>query len=138
MRLLAATALVAAVAAGGCGGHARAREVKARLAPPRGCRVGIFFASKLRSGRDATGAEIAAVRDRLASSSKVGTYAFVSKRLALHRLSITAPGLVQGMPGNPLPPSYEIVPRSPDDADSIEAQFRGLPGVEHVSASRAC
>jgi hypothetical protein len=137
MRRLAATVLVAAVVSG-CGGHERARRVEARLAPPEGCRVGIFFASIFRSGRGATGAEIAAVRERLASSSKVRTYAFVSKQLALHRMSVRQPGLVQGLPANPLPPSYEVVPRSRDDAGALAAEFRRLPGVEHVSVARAC
>ena len=140
MRGAAVAGLAAAVVAGGCGGHGRAREVRAELAAPRACHVTVFFTTRMVTGREATRAEIAAVRSRLrlASSSRIRTFAFVSKRLALRRMAKRHPELVQRMPINPLPSAYEIVPRSADDAKALAAELRGLHGLEHVSASRAC
>jgi cell division protein FtsX len=137
MRRAAAVGLLAAVVAG-CGGHRRAREVPAALAAPRECHVDVFFATRMVSGREATGAEIAAMRRKLAASSRVRTFAFVSKRLALRRMAKRHPELVQGMPNNPLPAAYEIVPWAAKDAKQLEAELRGGHGIEHVSAAKAC
>jgi cell division protein FtsX len=112
--------------------------VRARLAAPPGCHVDVFFSTPIVSGRAATLADIARVRQKLASSSDVRTFAFVSKRLALRRETKRHPVLVQGLHGNPLPASYEIVPRSSARVASLEAQLRASRGVEHVSATKAC
>jgi hypothetical protein len=114
MRLAAAACLLAAVVAG-CGAQKRAREVPARLIAPRGCHVSVYFATRMVTGRKATRTEIAAVRRRVSSSSKIETFAFVSKRLA-----------------------YEVVPRSAGDARALAAELRRARGVEHVSAARSC
>jgi cell division protein FtsX len=134
----AAGVLLATVVVAGCGGQKRAREVPARLAAPPGCHVSIFFATRMVTGRQATPAEIAAVRARLASSSRIKTFAFVSRRLALRRVAKRFPALVQGAPGNPLPPAYEVVLRSDEDTKRLVAEFRRARGVEHVSAAKAC
>jgi cell division protein FtsX len=137
MRRAAAACLLAAVVAG-CGGQKRAREVPARLAAPQECHVSVFFATRMVTGRQATPAEIAAVRARLASSPRVTTFAFVSRRLALRRVAKRFPALVQGAPGNPLPPAYEVMPRSDEDAKPLVAELRRARGVEHASAARSC
>ena len=77
------------------------------MAEPRGCVVRVFFASRMVTGRAATRDEIRAVRAQIASSSKVRTYAFVSKELGLERMAKKQPGLTQDLPGNPLPESFE-------------------------------
>jgi cell division protein FtsX len=138
MRRAAAVVTLAAAATCGCGGHKRAREVPARLAAPSICHVDVFFATRMVTGREATRAEIAAVRRRLASSSRIRTFAFVSKRLALRRMAKLRPAFVHGIPSNPLPAAYEIVPRSADDATSLEAGLERAKGVEHVSSARSC
>jgi cell division protein FtsX len=137
MRRAAAACLLAAVVAG-CGGQRRAREVPPQLAKPQGCLVSVYFATRMVSGREATRAEISAMRKRLASSSQIQTFSFVSKRLALRRIGKRYPELVHGAPGNPLPAAYEIVPRSGEGAKTLVAELRGARGVEHVSAARAC
>ena len=137
MRRAAAACLLAAVVAG-CGAQKRAREVPARLIAPRECHVSVFFATRMVTGREATRTEIAAVRGKLASSSKIKTFAFVSKRLALRRMAKRHPAFVQGIPSNPLPPAYEVVPRSVEDARTLAAELRRARGVEHVSAARSC
>jgi cell division protein FtsX len=137
MRRTAAACLLAAVVAG-CGGQKRAREVPARLAAPRECHVTVFFATRMVTGREATRPEIAAVRGRLAASSKISTYAFVSKRLALRRMAKRHPELAHGIPRNPLPAAYEIVPRSVADAKELTGELRHTKGVEHVNAARSC
>ena len=137
MRRAAAACLLAAVVAG-CGAQKRAREVPARLIAPRECHLSVFFATRMVTGREATRTEIAAVRGKLASSSKIKTFAFVSKRLALRRMAKRRPAFVQGIPSNPLPPAYEVVPRSAEDARTLAAELRRARGVEHVSAARSC
>ena len=137
MRRAAAACLLAGVAAG-CGGHARAREVRALLEPPDGCRVTVFFKTELAGGREPTRGEIGAVRQTLATSSRIKTFAFVSKRLAFRRMAKLEPGLVQGAPGNPLPAAYEIVPRSARDARPLIAELRHARGVQRVSGARSC
>ncbi len=137
MRCAAAAFLLAAVVAG-CGAQKRAREVPARLIAPRECHVSVFFATRMVTGREATRAEIAALRGRLSSSSKIETFAFVSKRLALRRMAKRHPAFVHGIPSNPLPAGYEVVPRSAKDARALAAELRRAEGVEHVSAARSC
>jgi cell division protein FtsX len=133
-----AAVVAAALLCAGCGGRPHAREVDAKLASPRGCVVHVFFAASLMSGRRGTQREVRSVRSLLVASSRVRTFAFVSKRLALRRMRLRHPELFSGLPGNPLPPSYEIVPRSRDDAAGIEDELRNARGVEHVSATQAC
>ena len=133
-----AAVLAAAVLASGCGDSARPREVKARLASPPGCVVKVFFASRVVSGREATRAQIAAVRRRLAASSKVRTYAYVSKHLGFRRLKRRHPEIVFGVTAAVLPVVYEIVPRSAKDARPLAADLRHAHGVDEVRASRAC
>ena len=132
-----ATAALVAVALAGCGGS-KPREVRATLASPRGCVVQVFFASRMVTGRAATQNEIRAVRDRIASSSKVKTFAFVSRELGLKRMARAHPELTQGLHANPLPETFEIVPRSGDDARALAAELGSERGVEHVGVARAC
>jgi cell division protein FtsX len=112
--------------------------VPARLAAPGECYVSVFFATQMVTGREAPRSEIAAVRGRLAASPRVKTFAFVSKQLALRRMAKRHPDLVQGMPTNPLPAAYEIVPRSGGDAKTLADELRRANGVEHVSAAKSC
>ena len=132
----AAFLIVAAVALGGCGGS-NPREVDAKVTEPKGCVVRVFFASRMVSGRAAMRHEVHAVRDRIASSSKVRTFAFVSKELALKRMAKLHPVIARGLKANPLPEAYEIVPRSASDADELVADLSRMRGVEHVS-SKGC
>jgi cell division protein FtsX len=78
------------------------------------------------------------VREKLAASSQIRTFAFVSKRLALRRMAKRHPELMHGISSNPLPAAYEIVPRSDSDAKELAAELRRARGVEHVSAARSC
>jgi cell division protein FtsX len=137
MRRAAAAGLLAAVAAG-CGGSAHPREVRASLASPQPCHVDVFFATRMVTGREATRAEIGAVGTRLAANPKIKTFAFVSKKLAFRRMEKEYPDFAQSAHGNPLPNSYEIVPRSADDVRDLKAELRGARGVEHVSSARSC
>jgi len=107
----AAAAVLVAVVLSGCG-------ASKPHAPP-GCLVRVFFASRMVTGRAATQDEIRAVRARIASSSKVRSYAFVSTR-------------------NRQPESFQIVPRSGDDARALASELGSERGVEHVGIGRAC
>src|SRR5205814_1914712 len=137
LRRAAAAGVVAAVALAGCGGS-NPREIRATLASPRGCVVHVFFASRMVTGRTATRNEVRAVGDRIASSSKVKTFAFVSRELGFKRMARHHPELTQGLHANPLPETFEIVPRSGDDARALAAELGSERGVEHVGMARAC
>lgn len=137
MSRAAAAGVVAAAALTGCGGS-KPPEVRATLASPRGCVVQVFFASPMVTGRAATRAEIQAVRERIASSSKVKTFAFVSRELGFKRMARRHPELTQGLRANPLPETFEIVPRSGDDARALADELGSERAVEHVGVARAC
>ena len=137
MRRFAAVGVVAAVASTGCGAS-KPREVRATQAEPSGCVVRVYFASRMVTGRAATRDEVRAVRERIASSSKVRTYAFVSKELALKHMAKKYPAMTQSLHGNPLPDSFRIVPRSSDDAHGLASELGSERGVEHVGVARAC
>jgi cell division protein FtsX len=137
LRRAATAGAIAAVALTGCGGS-KPREVAAAVAPPRGCFVQVFFASRMVTGRMATRGEIRAVRDRIASNATVKTYAFVSRGLALRRMARKYPAIAGNLRTNPLPDAFEVVPRSAKDAPEVAADLRDLRGVEHVGVARAC
>jgi cell division protein FtsX len=134
----AAVAFSATLLVAGCGGRSSAREVAAGRETPSGCFVQVFFRTTIRSGREATRAEIGHVRELIAADGDVETFAFVSKRLALRRMAARHPELLPTPPANPLPPSFEVVPKASKDAASFAKTFRGTAGVEHVSVGRAC
>ncbi len=86
----------------------------------------------------ATRDEVRGVRERIASNSKVKTYAFVSKGLALSRMAKKYPAIAGNLRTNPLPDSFEVVPRSAEDARGVAADLRDARGVEHAGVARAC
>jgi cell division protein FtsX len=135
-RCAAAAGLVAVVLCG-CGAS-KPREVPATLVAPRSCFVQVFFASRMVTGRMATQDEIRAVRERIASSSKVKTFAFVSRVLAFRRMAKRYPRIAGRLQSNPLPDAYQVVPRSAKDARAVAAELRGVRGVEHVGVAKAC
>jgi cell division protein FtsX len=86
----------------------------------------------------ATRDEIRAVRDRIASNSKVKKYAFVSGGVALRRMARKYPAIAGSLRTNPRPDAFEVVPRSAKDAREVAADLRDARGVEHAGVARAC
>jgi cell division protein FtsX len=137
----------AAVAAGcllcvtACGGSSEpgTKEVAAPVAQPQGCVVRVFFATEAVSGAYATRPQIRGVKEQLERDPRVEAFSFVSKKLALRRFAKKHPEMVGGgIPANPLPPSYDVVPGAHEDVRALEESLRGRPGVEKVNSARVC
>ena len=75
--------------------------------------VKVFFCTPIEEGctRDATPKEINAVRARLIRMPEVRKITFVSKAEALRRMQRQHRELVAGLPSNPLPNAYEVIPK---------------------------
>src|SRR4051794_34660593 len=67
----------------------------------------------------ATPKEINKVRVRLAKDPQIKEFRFVSRRDALVEMQRKFPELVKNLAYNPLPASYEIVPKRGEDISSI-------------------
>jgi cell division transport system permease protein len=82
----------------------------------------------------ATGKQIDNVRVMLAEDQQVKSFRFVSKAAALKEMRKTAPNLVRNLAYNPLPASYEVIPKKAEYISSIARQLRNplAPGVDQV------
>jgi cell division protein FtsX len=123
-----------------CGGSGEpgTKEVSAKVTQLEGCLVRVFFATEAVSGTVATRPQIQGVKE-LERDPRVESFSFVSKKLALRRFAKKHPEIVGGgIPANPLPPSYDVVPAAGEDVRALEETFRGRPGVENVNSARAC
>jgi cell division transport system permease protein len=85
---------------------------------------------------DATDQQINAVRRFLASDTRVkeGGITFITKAQALEIQRKRTPELTENLVSNPLPPSFDIVPRRGEETEQIALAVRQakLPGVEVV------
>jgi cell division transport system permease protein len=89
--------------------------------------VKIFFDT------DATRDQINAVGSSLATFPEVKSVRFVSASDALAKMQERYPDLTSGLSGNPLPPSYEVQPKTAEQVDELAARFEPVPpGVESV------
>ena len=89
--------------------------------------VKIFFDT------DATRDQINAVGSSLATFPEVKSVRFVSASDALAEMQERYPDLTSGLSGNPLPPSYEVQPKTAEQVDELAARFEPVPpGVESV------
>jgi cell division transport system permease protein len=82
----------------------------------------------------ATGKQIDNVRVMLAESQQVKSFRFVSKAEALKEMRKTVPTLVKDLAYNPLPASYEVIPKRAEYISSIARTLRNPlpPGVDKV------
>jgi cell division transport system permease protein len=82
----------------------------------------------------ATGKQIDHVRLLLAENTQVKSYRFVSRAAALKEMRQKVPDIVKNLAYNPLPASYEIVPKRAEDISSISRALRNPlpPGVDKV------
>jgi cell division transport system permease protein len=96
----------------------------------RDLRVKVFMADS------ATDQQVNAVRERLESDSRVapGGVTFISKQEALKTMEKKYPDLVENLPGNPLPRSFEVKPTKGEHVEAISQSLEPPPpGVEKVS-----
>ena len=68
------------------------------------------------------------------NQEKIADYQFVSRAEALERMRKRYPELTANLPTNPLPSSYEIVPRRAEEVKELSGAIRAqeFPGVERV------
>jgi cell division protein FtsX len=124
-RLFAGAAVLVVVAVVG-GTFALARDDSRERAD---CRVRVYFRT------NASREEIRAVGDRLAAVENVSSR-FVSKKEALEILRRRDPELVEGIPWNPLPASYDARTTYADSCSDLTASLRPRPpGVENVNST---
>ncbi|MGD9571099.1 MAG: permease-like cell division protein FtsX [Thermoleophilia bacterium] len=90
---------------------------------------------------DATPADVErmgdAFRQRVAAGDLVSAE-FVSEEEALDRLRarLQNPSILDELPSNPMPASYEVVPAPGADRAALAAAVRALPGVDRVVVAR--
>ncbi len=90
--------------------------------------VKIFFVENV------TPKQVDAVRITLEKDQRVKEFQFVSKDEALSRMRKRYPELTANLPSNPLPASYEVLPKDANDVKAIAADLRkaDLAGVERI------
>jgi cell division transport system permease protein len=96
--------------------------------------VDVYFCTEINCGQEASDQQIEAVRRQIAANPDVESFRFVSKEEAWGEMQRRFPELTADAPRNPLPASYEIIPR---DADQVQEIAAGLDdpvpaGVESV------
>jgi cell division transport system permease protein len=90
--------------------------------------VKVFFVDEVKPK------QVNAVRVVLDRDERIKKYMFVSRSEALGRMRKKYPQLTANLPSNPLPASYEITPKRPEDVKLIAADLRQqkLSGIEKV------
>jgi len=95
--------------------------------------VNVYFCTQGQCGEEATEGQIEAVRAQLASNPDVKSFEFVTKEQALEEMTERFPDLTEGLARNPLPASYEVVPKDAELVQEVAASLEPAPpGVEDV------
>jgi cell division transport system permease protein len=96
--------------------------------------VDVYFCTELTCGKEATRQQINAVNVQLDGNPDVKSYKFVTKDDAWEEMKDKYPELTENSPRNPLPASFEVIPRDADHVQVIAASLQEpLPaGVETV------
>ena len=96
--------------------------------------VKVFFCTADSCDREATPAEINAVRVKLDSDSRIKSYRFVSKAEALDIMRKQQPEMVRTLVSNPLPNSFTVTPVKGEYTKTIAESFEPAPaGVEKAT-----
>ncbi len=98
--------------------------------------VKVYFCAPLRCDREATGAQMKRVHDKLVAIPQVKSVRFVSKADALRIERSTHPEMTQNLPFNPLPNEFEVRPKRGEEVETIAAQLTPFTsagaGVEKI------
>ena len=86
--------------------------------------VKVYFCTEDTCAKEASNAQINAVRRQLAADPLIESFDFVSKAEALERMRKRTPELVENLPSNPLPDAFEIKARDGSDVKAISAGLR--------------
>jgi cell division transport system permease protein len=95
--------------------------------------VNAYFCTTVKCEKDATPKQIEAVRAQLAGDARIKEFRFISKEDALVEMKEKYPELTNNLARNPLPASYEIIPKRAEDVQAIAADLEPVPpGVQEV------
>jgi cell division transport system permease protein len=95
--------------------------------------VNAYFCTTVKCENDATPKQIDAVRAQLAGDARNKEFRFISKEDALVEMKEKYPELTNNLARNPLPASYEIIPKRAEDVQAIAADLEPVPpGVQEV------
>jgi cell division transport system permease protein len=96
--------------------------------------VNVYFCTQGQCGEEANEKQIEGVRTQLASNPNVESFEFITKDKALEQMKERYPELTEDLPRNPLPASYEVVPKDAELVQEIAASLEPTPaGVERVT-----
>lgn len=102
---------------------------------PTDAQLTVFLAT------DATAADAAAIEARLKRDPRIARFEFVPKDKALAELKAAAAltDVIAGLPGNPLPDAFVVLPKpaAPAAADKLRDEAKLWPKVEHVQFDSA-
>jgi cell division transport system permease protein len=91
--------------------------------------VHVYFCTELSCGQNATKAEEEKIGNVLSQLPEVDHVTFVSKEKALQIMRKQNPELTNGLPSNPLPDSWEVIPKHGEDVEAIAAKVPTGPGT---------
>ena len=96
--------------------------------------VNVYFCTDLTCGEEVSDKQINAVRSQIEANPDVASYKFVSKDDAWKEMQERFPDLTAETIRNPLPASFEVIPKDADQVQTIAADLQEpLPaGVETV------
>ena len=95
--------------------------------------VHVYFCTTLSCGHNATQEEENAVGNMLANISQIKSVNFVSKAEAFRIMEKKNPELTNGLPSNPLPDSFDVIPKNGNDVEAIASAIGHPSGVEKVN-----
>ena len=95
--------------------------------------VHVYFCTTLSCGHNATQEEENAVGNMLANISQIKSVNFVSKAEAFKIMEKKNPELTNGLPSNPLPDSFDVIPKNGNDVEAIASAIGHPSGVEKVN-----
>jgi cell division transport system permease protein len=93
--------------------------------------VHVYFCTTLSCGENATEAQEEKIGNLIAAFPEVKSNGvrFVSKEEALRIMRKQNPELTRGLPSNPLPDSWEVIPKRGEDVEAIAAKIPTGPGT---------
>jgi cell division transport system permease protein len=95
--------------------------------------VKVYFCTRLMCGHDAKKSQEDQVHNQLIAMHQVKTINFIPKEKALQIMRKQRPDLVNQVPGNPFPDSFDVFPKRGEQIDEITRQLDPLPpGVQQI------
>jgi FtsX extracellular domain len=103
-----------------------------------GAVVHVYFCTSDTCTREATQAQMDAVKNIAAVSPLVEKVVFISKEKALRAMKEKHPKEAGALPANPFPDALTVIPKRSDDVEEVAAIFRADPplGIDKVDYSR--